>query len=115
VIAFTGDGGLLMALGELATAAALGVRVVVVVFNDASLSLIDIKRGARDLPEGALGWPRADFAGAMRALGGLGLSARTEAEYRAALAEALTANGPALIDVAVDASGYPAQIEALRG
>lgn len=114
-IAFTGDGGLLMALGELATAAVLGVRLVVVVFNDATLSLIDIKKGERALPEGALNWPMADFAGVMRGLGGLGLTARTEVEYAAALDRALAADGPVLIDVAVDPDSYPAQIAALRG
>ena len=114
-LAFTGDGGLLMGLGELATAAALGVRLVVVAFNDATLSLIDIKKDARDLPAGALGWPRADLAAAMRSMGGIGLRADTEAELAAALAEACAARGPVLIDATVDPSGYPAQIKALRG
>jgi acetolactate synthase-1/2/3 large subunit len=114
-VALTGDGGLLMALGELATAAALGARLVVVVFNDASLSLIGIKRDARALPDGALGWPRADFAVAMRAFGGTALRAATEEEYAAALDRALAAPGPALIDVLVDPESYPAQIKALRG
>lgn len=114
-LAFTGDGGLLMGLGELATAAVLGVKLVVVAFNDATLSLIDIKKDARDLPAGALGWPRADLAGAMRAMGGIGLRADTEAELAAAMAEACAAAGPVLIDAAVDPSGYPAQIKALRG
>jgi acetolactate synthase I/II/III large subunit len=114
-LAFTGDGGLLMALGELATAAALGAKLVVVVFNDATLSLIDIKRDARSLPEGALDGPLADFAGAMRACGGLGLRASTEEEYAAALDRALAASGPALIDVLVEPESYPAQIKALRG
>jgi acetolactate synthase-1/2/3 large subunit len=114
-LAFTGDGGLLMGLGELATAAVLGVKLVVVAFNDATLSLIDIKKDARDLPDGALGWPRADLAGAMRAMGGVGLRADTEAELAAALAQACAATGPLLIDAAVDPSGYPAQIKALRG
>ncbi|WP_343896461.1 thiamine pyrophosphate-binding protein [Craurococcus roseus] len=114
-LAFTGDGGLLMALGELATAAALGAKLVVVVFNDAALSLIHIKRDARALPEGALGWPRADFAAAMRAFGGLALRAATEEEYAAALDRALAAPGPALVDVLVDPESYPAQIKALRG
>ncbi len=114
-LAFTGDGGLLMGLGELATAAVLGVKLVVVVFNDATLSLIDIKKDTRDLPDGALGWPRADLAAAMRSMGGIGLSANTEAELAAAMAEACAATAPVLIDVAVDPSGYPAQIKALRG
>jgi acetolactate synthase-1/2/3 large subunit len=114
-LAFTGDGGLLMALGELATAAVLGVKLVVVVFNDSTLSLIDIKKGGRELPGGALGWPMADFAGVMRSLGGLGLQARDEAEYRAALDQALAAPGPVVVDVLVDPGSYPAQIKALRG
>lgn len=114
-LAFTGDGGLLMALGELATATALGVKLTIVVFNDATLSLIDIKKGGRDLPDGALGWPMADFAGIMRSVGGIGLRAADAAGYRAALAEALAAPGPALVDVRVDPGSYPAQIKALRG
>ena len=105
-----------MALGELATSAALGERLVDVVINDAALSLLDINRGGRTPPDGALGWPRADFAAAMRAFGGLALPAATEEEYAAALDRALAAPaGPALIDVLVDPESYPAQIDALRG
>ena len=114
-LAFTGDGGLLMGLGELATAAVIGARLVVVAFNDATLSLIDIKKDQRDLPDGALGWPRADLAAAMRSMGGIGLTANTEEELAQAMATACAATGPVLIDVAVDPSGYPAQIKALRG
>ncbi|MEN0076142.1 MAG: thiamine pyrophosphate-dependent enzyme, partial [Paracraurococcus sp.] len=114
-LAFTGDGGLLMALGELATAVVLGVKLAIVVFNDATLSLIDIKKGGRDLPGGALAWPEADFAGIMQSLGGIGLRATDEAGYRDALAAALAAPGPALVDVRVDPGSYPAQIKALRG
>jgi acetolactate synthase-1/2/3 large subunit len=114
-IAFTGDGGLLMALGELATAAALGVNLVVVVFNDATLSLIDIKTGGRDLPEGALGWPEVDFAAVMQGLGGRAWRVTDEAGLAAAMGEALAAAGPALLDVWTDPSSYPRQIAALRG
>ena len=88
---------------------------MVVVFNDAALSLIGIKRDERSLPEGALGWPVVDFAAAMRAFGGLALRAATEEEYAAALDRALATSGPALIVVPVDPRSYPAQIKALRG
>ena len=44
VVAFTGDGGLGMTLMEIETAVRLRLRVVVVVFNDAALSLIKIKQ-----------------------------------------------------------------------
>jgi acetolactate synthase-1/2/3 large subunit len=114
-LAFTGDGGLLMALGELATAAAQGLKLVVVVFNDATLSLIDIKKGERDLPLGALDWPEADFAQVMQGLGGRGFRAADGEALRQALLEAWAGTGPALVDVRCDPSSYPAQIAALRG
>jgi len=44
VIAFTGDGGLGMALMEIETAVRHRLRIVLVVFNDATLSLIKIKQ-----------------------------------------------------------------------
>jgi acetolactate synthase-1/2/3 large subunit len=46
VVCFTGDGGLGMALGELETLARLGIAVTVVVFDDASLSLIAAKQAS---------------------------------------------------------------------
>ena len=49
VVALTGDGGLLMCAGELLTAARERLRVITVVLNDASLSLIEIKQQARRL------------------------------------------------------------------
>lgn len=114
-IAFTGDGGLLMALGELATAAVLRARLVVVVFNDASLSLIAVKTGGRALPEGALGWPEADFAAIAGGLGIPAWRAHDEAGFSRAMDAALAAGGPALVDARCDPSSYARQIAALRG
>jgi len=67
VIAFTGDGGLLMCLGELATAVQQRARIVLIVFNDGSLSLIDIKQQQRNLRPAGVRWKRYDFAAAARA------------------------------------------------
>jgi acetolactate synthase I/II/III large subunit len=114
-IAFTGDGGLAMCIGELLTARQQNVRVVTVVFNDGSISLIDIKQQARKLPAEGVRWERPDYA---RVADGFGLQAwraRDEGEYREAIARALAADGPTLVDVHVDPAGYPAQIRALRG
>jgi acetolactate synthase-1/2/3 large subunit len=114
-IAFTGDGGLLMTLGELATAVEQRCRLITIVFNDGALSLIDIKQQSRALPIQGVRWDRPDFATVMNGLGGLGLSARSPAELRRAVERALAADGPVLIDAAIDPSGYPAQLRALRG
>ncbi len=114
-LAFTGDGGLLMCMGELATAAALGVKLTVVVFNDATLSLIDIKKGERALPAGALDWPMVDFAQVMRGCAGVAFRADDDAGFASAMAQALAAPGVSLVDARVDPGSYPAQIKALRG
>ncbi|MEE8246005.1 MAG: thiamine pyrophosphate-dependent enzyme [Alphaproteobacteria bacterium] len=115
VIALTGDGGLMMCLAELSTAARLGARVVTVVFNDAALSLIDIKQRARGLDRAGVRYPAVDFAAAARGLGCRGYSVAAPGELGEAFAAALGGEGPALIDVAIDPAPYAAQLAALRG
>ena len=115
VIAFTGDGGLMMGAGELSTAAQFARRLCIVVFNDATLSLIAIKQQARQLPREGVTWPACDFAAVARGFGMRGYAAGTLDEYRAALEQALAEDTPSLIDVKVDPSGYLAQSIALRG
>ena len=114
-IAFTGDGGLLMCLGELSVAAEQAARVVVVAFNDRSLSLIDIKQQERGLPARGVRWRAPDFARTMEGLGGRGFRVDGADEYQAAVSEALRSEGPSLIDVTVDPGGYLAQMKSLRG
>src|SRR5450759_743242 len=109
VMCFTGDGGLGMALAELETLARLRLRVVVVVFNDATLSLIAIKqRPEGHGGEGAVRYAPTDFAAIGAACGLVSHRACDLDEYRRALREALATDGPTLIDVTVDPSAYPA-------
>ena len=116
VVCFTGDGGLGMALAELETLARLGLRVIVVVFNDATLSLIAIKqRPEGHGGEGAVRYSPTDFAAIGAAFGLASHRVGDLAEYRRALDEALVTDGPTLIDVNFDPSAYPAVIDAIRG
>lgn len=114
-VCMTGDGGLMMVAGELATAAETGARLVVIVFNDGALSLIDIKQQQRQLPPAGVRWQRPDFARVAEGLGVAGFVARDADEYRAALAAAFAIDGPSLVDVRLDPAGYPAQLQAMRG
>jgi acetolactate synthase-1/2/3 large subunit len=116
VVCFTGDGGLGISLAELETIARLGLGVIVVVFNDAALSLIAIKQS----PDGhggpdAVSYLPTDFA----AIGaGFGIPAARVSDadsYRTALESALSRPGPSLLDVAVDPSAYAAILAAIRG
>ncbi|CAB4938698.1 MAG: hypothetical protein F2842_03670 [Actinobacteria bacterium] len=116
VVCFTGDGGLGIVLGELETLARLGLPVVVVVFNDATLSLIAVKQNAKGHGgEGAVTYGGSDFAVVAR---GCGLAAErvdTVADYDRAIRAALASGAPTLLDVVVDPSSYPAILNAVRG
>lgn len=91
VVAFLGDGGLLMGLGELATCAARGLAVVVVVFVDRSLALIEKKQRERQLAPTGIGVAAVDLGAAARALGGHGVTVRDRDSLTVALREALVA------------------------
>jgi acetolactate synthase-1/2/3 large subunit len=115
VVCFTGDGGLGMVLAELETLARLRLDVVVVVFDDRTLSLIAIKQHSGQGGDGAIRYSVTDFAAVAEGLGVPAFRADTEPEYRRAMTEALHRPGPSLIDVGVDPRGYPAILAAIRG
>jgi acetolactate synthase I/II/III large subunit len=116
VIAFAGDGGLGMALMELETAARHRLRVIVVVFNDAALSLIKVKqRPAGQGGAEAVRYGRTSFAVVAAAMRVAAASVADRVELAAALAEALERDGPTLIDARVDPAGYPVLLDLTRG
>ena len=114
-VAMTGDGGLLMCLGELKTAAEIRANLTTIVFNDGRLSLIDIKRQERQMKELGMSWARPNFAAVARGFGIKAWQARDDSSYAEALSKAAVTQGPTLIDVWGDAAGYPQQLRALRG
>ncbi len=115
VVALTGDGGLLICLGELATAVRERLRIITIVFNDASLSLIEIKQQARQLAPGGVALGAIEWK---RIAQGFGLTAWTAASVReleTAIASALDVDGPTLIEARIDRSNYGATLKAIRG
>jgi acetolactate synthase I/II/III large subunit len=116
VVAFTGDGGLGMTLAELETAVRLSLQVIVVVFNDAALSLIEIKqKPAGQGGAEAVRYRPVSFAAAAIALGAAGAAVSTEPDLAEALAAALRRPGPTVIDASVDPACYPAVMDLTRG
>ncbi len=114
-VCFTGDGGLGMALAELETLVRLALPVAVVVFDDAALSLIEVKQGAGQGGVRAVRFAPVDFAAVARAMGCPAGRAETVEELREQLALAAEAPGPYLVDAIVDARGYRAVVDAVRG
>jgi acetolactate synthase-1/2/3 large subunit len=115
VVAFIGDGGLLMCAGELRTASREKLAIIIVVFNDSSLSLIEIKQIARRLPPAGVALGSVDWAAVATSMGVAGYRARNEAELGEAIGRATATEGPSLVDMTIDRSNYPATFRAIRG
>ncbi|WP_370326541.1 thiamine pyrophosphate-binding protein [Euzebya sp.] len=113
VICMTGDGGLGMVLAELETLARLALDVTVVVFNDAALSLIEIKQGEGQGGSTAVRYHPTDFAAVAQGMGVPGVAVRDVDALRRAVAD--PAPGPRLVDARVDPSGYRHVIAVTRG
>lgn len=115
VVAFTGDGGFTINAAELETAARVGAKVIVVVLNDASLSLIRVKQAEIGWRRSNVDFVRSDFAMVAEGLGVHGLRADSAAGLRHALALAHTTDGTSVIDVAIDGDEYGALHRTIRG
>ncbi|WNK01601.1 thiamine pyrophosphate-binding protein [Thalassospiraceae bacterium LMO-JJ14] len=111
VMAVTGDGGISMCVGELATARELNLDITLVVMNDSALSLIDIKQQRQQRPSLGVRYPAQDFAAIAKAYGWQGVRANDATQLKAAL----VIPGPKLIDVRIDAAGYGDDMSRLRG
>lgn len=106
VVAVLGDGGLEMGLGELGTLRDQELPIVLVVLQDASLALIELKQRQAGLARAGVTLGRTDLPAVARAFGGIGMQVETVAGLRAALAEALESTTFALIACTLDAEAY---------
>jgi pyruvate dehydrogenase (quinone) len=109
VIALTGDGGFNMLMGEFLTAVQHKLPVKVVVYNNSSFGLIPLEAESVGLAAYRKGtdFPNPDFAALARACGGHGLRASKPAELHAGINEALSVDGPAVVDCVVAADEMP--------
>jgi acetolactate synthase-1/2/3 large subunit len=115
VVALTGDGGLLMCLGELLTAARERLRIIVIVFNDAALSLIKVKQQQRQYNPTGVDLGPAAWRGVAEAFGVTPFMASSTAELEQSVEMALDCEGPALIDARVDPADYGSMLRTIRG
>ena len=105
VICIDGDGSFQMTLHELATAVAERLAVITVILNNAHLGMVsqwqtmfyDERQSATDLRAGM-----PAFAQIARGFGAHGYEVHTPDELGGAFEEALTADGPSVLDVHVD-------------
>ena len=106
VVAVLGDGGLEMGLGELGTLRDQGLRAILVVLQDASLTLIELKQRQAGLPPLGVSLGRTDLPAIARAFGGVGYEVASAEGLRAALSEALATQAFTVIACRIDADSY---------
>mgnify|MGYP001436832301 CR=1 FL=1 len=102
VIAMAGDGGFSMLMGDFLTIVQYGLPVKVVVFNNSSLSMVDLEMLVAGLPPHGTEYPDVDYAAIARAAGAHGVRVEDPKDVRSGLREALDHDGPALVDVVTD-------------
>ncbi len=106
VIAVTGDGGLAMVLSELETAARLHLPLLVVVLSDSTLQLIRLQQERRGYQAFGVEFGAIDFAAVAKGLGCHGVRGETWPAVESAVAAALRADCPTLLEVPVDRADY---------
>jgi len=111
VVAFTGDAGLLMVIGELSTLAELRIPVTLIVFVDASLSLIEMKQRGRQMGNRGVDFGQHDFSAVAKAFGGVGVTVSDRPSLEQACREAVARkDGFTLIAAKIDRRAYDGRI-----
>jgi pyruvate dehydrogenase (quinone) len=109
VIVLTGDGGFNMLMGEFMTAVQHKLPVKVIIYNNSALGLITLEAesvGIAPFRE-AIEFPNPDFAALARACGARGFTAKSPADLKQALSDALAIDGPVIVDCVVAADEMP--------
>jgi len=108
VVAFVGDGGLTMLMGELATCVKYGLEVKIVVIKNNTLGQIKWEQMVfLGNPEFGCELQPIDFVAVARACGAEGFRVEDPAECGAVLERALATPGPVLVEALVDPNEPP--------
>lgn len=111
VVAFVGDGGLMMVLGELSTLADYRVPITIILFCDNSLALIELKQRGMQLANAGVDFTGGyDYASIAAGFGGRCATVRDRAALNAAVADSLTADRFTLIVCEIDRRSYDGRL-----
>jgi acetolactate synthase I/II/III large subunit len=114
VVAFTGDGGFLMAVADLQTSVRENLPIIVVVLDDEEIAMIRVKQEIKGMPLrgvriGGCAWDKI-----AEGFGADGVVVDSENGLQDALAAAVKSGRTTVIGARIDGSGYVAQFNALR-
>jgi pyruvate dehydrogenase (quinone) len=99
VISMSGDGGFSMMMGDFFTLSQAGLPIKIIVLNNGTLGFVEMEMKASGFLDAYCDLKNPNFALMAEAVGVRGIRVEKPRELPAAIAAALTHNGPALIDV----------------
>jgi pyruvate dehydrogenase (quinone) len=102
VICLSGDGGFSMLMGDFLSLMQLKLPIKVIVFNNSSLSFVELEMKAAGFLTHATELAETDFSKLAEAIGILGLRSERPEQVKTMLSQALEHKGPALVDVVVN-------------
>ncbi|WP_421981177.1 thiamine pyrophosphate-binding protein [Roseibium sp.] len=106
VIAFVGDAGLEMCLGELSTLRDLKIPVIICVLVDTSLALIELKQRGSQRPNVGVDFGETDFPAVARAYGGHGVWIDNAGDLRQEATDALQRDGFTILACRIERRAY---------
>lgn len=98
-VAFCGDGGLSMLMGDLITAVSYDLPVKLIVFDNGRLGMVKLEMEQVGLPEFGTMLHNPDFAKVAEAIGMKGIRVEKAAEVDDAVRDTMAHRGPVLLDV----------------
>jgi pyruvate dehydrogenase (quinone) len=101
VISLSGDGGFSMLMGDFLSLVQLELPVKVVVFNNSSLGFIELEQKSVGFLEFGTGFTNPNFARLADAVGIRGIRLEDATDVEPGIAEALSHQGPVLVDAVV--------------
>ncbi|MFJ3982458.1 pyruvate dehydrogenase [Streptomyces fungicidicus] len=102
VVSMSGDGGFTMMMGDFLTLVQYDLPVKVILFNNSSLSMVELEMLVAGLPSYGTAMKNPDFAAVARACGAYGVRVEKPKELAGALKSAFKHKGPALVDIVTD-------------
>ncbi len=113
VIAFCGDGGLSMMLGDLMTIVQYKLPVKIIVFNNRSLGMVKLEMEVAGIPDLETDMLNPDFTKIAEAMGLPGITIHDPGEVKSGLEKAFQLEGPILITIQTDpnALAMPPKLE----
>jgi pyruvate dehydrogenase (quinone) len=102
VIAFCGDGGLSMMMGDLMTIVQYNLPIKIVLFNNRSLGMVKLEMEVAGIPDVETDMLNPDFDKLAEAMGMFGVTINNPVELETTLQKVLQKDGPALITVQTD-------------